>query len=393
MQWAWGLDGNHDAAAPAHTPDQAMQQATVNLLADMGAQPRLAADWRRSARPLIAAAKSRTRFAPASIVTSPAAGGTVGSGDRVTITGTATDDGGGVVAGVEVSVDGGTTWRRRRARRRGPTTGRPGAPGAATIRTRAIDDSGNRETAGAGIAVSVVPGNCPCTSLWSASTVPADRSMSDDASPVELGVKFRSDVDGFINGVRFYKARRQHRHAHRQPVDDHRHAAGARAMFTAESAVRLAGGAVRRAGRDHREHDLRRVVSHQRRPLRGVRRLLHARCGIDRSPLHAPATGRVGGNGVYGYGASAFPTADVQRDQLLGRRRVRQHAGHDRADDCRRDRDARSTARPRSSLDDGRERRHRASTTRPIELVPGGGDAQRLGCGVRHRAQRAADAG
>ena len=46
VQWAWGLDGNHDrGSAP---PDQAMQQATVNLLADMGAQPGFAADWRRS---------------------------------------------------------------------------------------------------------------------------------------------------------------------------------------------------------------------------------------------------------------------------------------------------------------------------------------------------------
>ena len=30
--------------------------------------------------------------------------------------------------------------------------------------------------------------------------------------------------------------------------------------------------------------------------------------GIDRSPLHAPPTATVGGNGVFVYGASAFPT-------------------------------------------------------------------------------------
>ena len=35
----------------------------------------------------------------------------ISSGDRVTITGTAVDSGGGTVAGVEVSADGGTTWR------------------------------------------------------------------------------------------------------------------------------------------------------------------------------------------------------------------------------------------------------------------------------------------
>ena len=37
IQWSWGLDGNHDRGGS--TPDPRMQQATVNLLADMGAQP------------------------------------------------------------------------------------------------------------------------------------------------------------------------------------------------------------------------------------------------------------------------------------------------------------------------------------------------------------------
>ena len=38
VQWSWGLDGAHDNGATS--PDQAMQQATITLLADMGAQPR-----------------------------------------------------------------------------------------------------------------------------------------------------------------------------------------------------------------------------------------------------------------------------------------------------------------------------------------------------------------
>lgn len=37
IQWPWGLDSNHDRGSAAASP--AMQQATVNLLADMGAQP------------------------------------------------------------------------------------------------------------------------------------------------------------------------------------------------------------------------------------------------------------------------------------------------------------------------------------------------------------------
>ena len=42
------------------------------------------------------------------------------------------------------------------------------------------------------------------TSVFAASAVPAVAS-SGDASAVELGMKFRSDLDGFIRGVRFYK--------------------------------------------------------------------------------------------------------------------------------------------------------------------------------------------
>ena len=71
VQWSWGLDSNHDRGASP--PDQAMQQATVNLLADMGAQPgslQLGAD---PARPLIAASKSSDTIAPVTVVTSPAA--------------------------------------------------------------------------------------------------------------------------------------------------------------------------------------------------------------------------------------------------------------------------------------------------------------------------------
>ena len=42
------------------------------------------------------------------------------------------------------------------------------------------------------------------TSIWSGNPTPANPSENDPAS-VELGVKFRSDVAGYITGVRFYK--------------------------------------------------------------------------------------------------------------------------------------------------------------------------------------------
>src|SRR5215475_1519855 len=49
---------------------------------------------------------------PTSIITSPKAGATVFTGTTVTISGTASDAGGGSVARVDVSVDGGATYRK-----------------------------------------------------------------------------------------------------------------------------------------------------------------------------------------------------------------------------------------------------------------------------------------
>ncbi len=41
-------------------------------------------------------------------------------------------------------------------------------------------------------------------SLWNGSVVPQTTAINDP-NPIEVGVKFRSDVDGYITGVRFYK--------------------------------------------------------------------------------------------------------------------------------------------------------------------------------------------
>jgi hypothetical protein len=117
------------------------------------------------------------------------------------VSGTAADNGGGQVAGVEVSTDGGTTWH--------PATGTTSwtyawnvqTNGPVTVKSRAVDDSGNLETPSAGINVSVT---CPCQ-LFPNVAVPI-RDDSGDGNAVEVGVKFRSTTDGWITGVRFYKS-------------------------------------------------------------------------------------------------------------------------------------------------------------------------------------------
>jgi hypothetical protein len=151
VQWSWGLDGNHDGTVTV--PDPRMQQATVNLFADMGVQPEtLQAN-------LVPASATTDTVAPISIITSPTGGLIVQSGSTpITITGTASDSG-GQVGGIEISVDGGQTWRRADGRESWSYSWIPNVSGAVNIRTRATDDSVNTETPGAGIVVTVVPDN------------------------------------------------------------------------------------------------------------------------------------------------------------------------------------------------------------------------------------------
>ena len=197
VQWAWGLDNGGTTAST----DTAMQQATVNLFADMGVQPTTLISG------LTAATASADTTAPTSTINAPAQGATFSDGTAVTISGTATDSGGGVVAGVEVSTDGGTTWHPVTTMSSANTSVTwtyswvaHGSP-SATIKSRAVDDSGNLETPAAGTTVNV---NCPC-SIWGASNTPRTAD-SGDASATEVGVKFKADTYGYVTGLRFYKA-------------------------------------------------------------------------------------------------------------------------------------------------------------------------------------------
>lgn len=200
VQWAWGLDSNHDGDAQ-NPPSPAMQQATVNVLADMKIQP---TTLMAGLAPVTA---STDTTPPASTITSPAAGTNVADGASVTISGTATDSGGGVVAGVEISTDGGTTWHPVTSMSAAGTSVTwsynwvaHGSP-AATIETRATDDSGNTEAPSDAITVNV---GCPC-SIWGSNVTPPNPDSGDPGS-LEVGVKFTSDVYGTVNGIRFYKA-------------------------------------------------------------------------------------------------------------------------------------------------------------------------------------------
>jgi hypothetical protein len=193
-RWTWGLDDRHDSEASV--ADIRMQQATVNLFADMHVQPATLQAG------LVAATPSTDVDPPISTVTSPSNVASLQVNHIVVVTGTASDAS-GVVAGVEVSGDGGATWH--------PATGLenwtylwiPQTLGPAVIQSRAVDDSGNLEVPGPGVSVTVASGAFT-GSIWDDAATPAVASWHDPAA-VALGLRFHSDIDGFITGVRFYK--------------------------------------------------------------------------------------------------------------------------------------------------------------------------------------------
>ncbi|WP_104481886.1 DUF4082 domain-containing protein [Actinokineospora auranticolor] len=200
VQWAWGLDDHHSlpyggpTSSPA--PSQAMQQATVNLLADMGAQPTT------KMSNLITATKSTDTVGPTVTVASPAAGSTVPAGTEVTISGTAVDAGGGKVGSVEVSVDGGQTFHRATGLDNWTYKWTPSTLGAVSIQVRSSDDGA---TLGATLTRNLTVGaqQCPCTLFGTQTPASVD---GGDAAQIEVGTKFTTSVNATVTGVRFYKA-------------------------------------------------------------------------------------------------------------------------------------------------------------------------------------------
>jgi hypothetical protein len=176
VDWAWGLNSNHDDPFGAvQPPDPNMQQATVNLFADMGVQPATLQGG------LILAAASTDTTPPVSMIVSPPSGSTVSTGTAITISGTATDGGGGVVAGIEVSLDNGNTWHPANGRGSWTYTWTPTITGSVTVQSRAVDDSGNLETPSAGIIViTVAPPDCPCAG-WNSSLTPINADVNKSA--------------------------------------------------------------------------------------------------------------------------------------------------------------------------------------------------------------------
>jgi hypothetical protein len=130
-----------------HPQSVALQQAVINLLADMDVQPATLMAG------LSVASESTDATAPITAVSAPAAGYAVRSRESLKLTGTASDVG-GRVAGVEVSTDG-VSWHPATGRESWEYAFTPCSSGSLSVRTRAIDDSGNIGPSSAAVMVSV----------------------------------------------------------------------------------------------------------------------------------------------------------------------------------------------------------------------------------------------
>jgi hypothetical protein len=295
VQWAWGLDGSHDSGYAPVPADTRMQQATINVLADMGAQPTTLMSG------MVAAAASTDTVGPTVTITSPAASASFANGAQVAVSGTATDSA-GVVAGVEVSTNGGATWHPATGTGSWSYTYYATGDNASTVMVRATDDSGNIGAVGSRQVI--LTGS---TSLFG-NVVPAV-SAANDASAVELGVKVVPQTDGFIRGIRFYKGT-GNTGTHNGSLWSVSGDLLASATFTNETAtgwqtVTFSPAVPVVAGDTYIASYTAPAGHYAADPWYFIY------AGVTAPPLSAPGSHEAGGNGVYG-NPGTFPTSTYQ---------------------------------------------------------------------------------
>jgi Domain of unknown function (DUF4082)/Bacterial Ig-like domain len=144
---------------------------------------------------------------------------------------------------------------------------------------------------------------CPC-SIWPSTAVPEVPNASDTAS-VEIGVKFRSDVAGFITAIRFYKG----------PLNTSTHTGS---LWTATGTLLGSATFTNETASGWQQVTLPTPVAITANTIYvasyfapagryAFNQLFFASAGVDNPPLHAVANS-VSANGIYSYSASStFP--------------------------------------------------------------------------------------
>jgi uncharacterized protein YjdB len=183
-----------------------------------------------------------------------------------------------------------------------------GTPTAVEVANFTVQITAGAETATRALSITIAPIGS-LISVFPDTAVPG--SVNGPDLPVELGVKFRSDVDGYVTGVRFYKpAGNAGPH-----VGNLWSSTGGRlatATFINETAsgwqqVEFAPPVAITANTTY-------VVSyHCPTGFYAFDHYYFEAQGVDAPPLHLPPNGAVGGNGVFRYAVtSAFPTENFR---------------------------------------------------------------------------------
>jgi len=144
---------------------------------------------------------------------------------------------------------------------------------------------------------------CPC-SIWDSSVTPGNIT-DNDPNAVELGVKFRSELDGLISGIRFYKG----------PQKTGNHVGS---LWNTSGQLLAQATFVNESPSGWQEVSFDEPVAitantvyiasyHTEVGFYSGDNDYFATAGVDNSPLHALRDGENGGNGVYLYGSGGFP--------------------------------------------------------------------------------------
>jgi hypothetical protein len=144
---------------------------------------------------------------PSSAITAPTAGSILPLERPMIIAGTAANGEQGGILLVEVSINGGD-WQPAQGTETWQYVFTANEPGPVTIRSRAstadvVEDAPRSLTVNAGDGTPPEV-SCPCT-FWPP-TLPGRPVLDEqDAEPIEVGLRFRTDRDGYVTGMYFYR--------------------------------------------------------------------------------------------------------------------------------------------------------------------------------------------
>jgi PKD repeat protein len=185
----------------------------------------------------------------------------------------------------------------------GTISGTSSSAGTSSFTAQVSDAATPPQTVTKPLSVRIVaPGT---STIWDETTTPG--LLADpDTSAVEVGVKFHTDVDGLITGIRFYKSD-TNTGTHVGNLWSSDGQLLAKATFTNETdsgwqQVDFANPVAITANTVY-VASYHTDVGHY-----SVDENFFAGSGVDNGHLHALRDGESGGNGVYAYGPSSFPT-------------------------------------------------------------------------------------